>query len=308
MRRTDRLLLWCAVASCLIAAPTLAQDAAPSSCGLSRYASLPLRTEPDGRVTAPLTLNDQTLHFVVDTGGLYGGLSSTVADSMGLKSKAFPYGDMFVFYGRVGESRYVTVDHFGLGELSGTDFEIPLMPNGMLESDEDGLMGGSVLSVYDVEIDFLRERMNLFAQDHCPDRVVYWTNSPYARVPLEMDRAWHISVPVQIDGKTLQATVDTGASESIMTVEHARDLFGWNDKTTPAAQGNGFIRGPFTTMTFEGVQVLNPTIQLVPKAYVARGAPELLLGVNVLRQLHLYIAYKEKMLYLTPAEAPPFDK
>jgi predicted aspartyl protease len=308
MRRIELLAAACAVAVCL-SSPSLGDDApSPQSCALQRYTSLPLRTETDGRVSAPLMLNDRTLQFVVDTGGLFGGLSANIASSMGLKSRPFPYGNQFVFYGRVAETRYVTLDRFGLGDLSGTDFEIPLMPASMLEPDEDGLMGGSVLSEYDVEIDFLNEKMNLFSQDHCPNRVVYWTNSPYARVPLELDEAWHISVPVQIDGKTLKATIDTGAGESVMTLEHARDLFGWDEKSTPVAQENGYIRAPFKTLTFEGVQVTNPNIHLLPKAYVSRGAPELLLGINILRQLHLYIAYKEKMLYLTPAEAPPFAK
>ena len=36
----------------------------------------------------------------------------------------------------------------------------------------------------------------------------------------------------------------------------------------------------------------------------ADGLPDLLLGMDVLRHLHIYIAYKEEMLYVTPASSP----
>jgi hypothetical protein len=33
------------------------------------------------------------------------------------------------------------------------------------------------------------------------------------------------------------------------------------------------------------------------------GLPHVLLGLDILKNLHLYVAYKEKMLYITPADA-----
>jgi hypothetical protein len=46
-------------------------------------------------------------------------------------------------------------------------------------------------------------------------------------------------------------------------------------------------------------------LMLVPDAQskLRTGEPRMLLGINVLRQLHLYIAYHEHTLYVTPATA-----
>ena len=56
-------------------------------------------------------------------------------------------------------------------------------------------------------------------------------------------------------------------------------------------------------MSFGGVEVSNPDITLIPdrKAQLGPQAPDLILGIGILRQLHLYIAYREKKLYLTAA-------
>ena len=47
----------------------------------------------------------------------------------------------------------------------------------------------------------------------------------------------------------------------------------------------------------------NPDLVLVPDQLSRQPdeAPKILLGVNVLRQLHMYVAYKERKLYVTPA-------
>jgi hypothetical protein len=58
-------------------------------------------------------------------------------------------------------------------------------------------------------------------------------------------------------------------------------------------------------MTFGGVSVVNPDIMLVPDS-VSRmhaSSDHIVLGMGILRQLHLYIAYHEKELYVTPASA-----
>jgi len=68
---------------------------------------------------------------------------------------------------------------------------------------------------------------------------------------------------------------------------------------------NGAVRQtfsyPFKTIDFAGVAVTNPHILVLSD----RDFPpkELLLGSDVLRQLHLYISYKEHKIYVTPATA-----
>jgi len=269
-------------------------------CNLLQYASLDLTTEPNGRVTVPAQVNGRTVPFIVDTGGAFGGISSSLASAMGLPRRPWPFGTRIVFYGKVEEKHIVALDTFGLGRLVAKSVPMPVMPDIMLDGDTYGLLAGNVLHGYDVDIDFLHEKLNLFSPDHCPGRVVYWADA-WAEVPMTLDDTWHIVIPVTLDGKRLKAIVDTGAADTVMTVEHEQELFGY-DRSAFKPVG-GLFQYPFATLKFEGVEVQHPDIRLIPASAVARGAPELLLGVNVLRQLHLYISYKEKMLYLTAADA-----
>jgi ABC-type hemin transport system substrate-binding protein len=61
---------------------------------------------------------------------------------------------------------------------------------------------------------------------------------------------------------------------------------------------------PFKSLTFSGVAVANPDIVLVSdRASKEYGQPDLIIGMGILRQLHIYLAYHERNLYLTSADA-----
>jgi predicted aspartyl protease len=169
------------------------------------------------------------------------------------------------------------------------------------------------MKAFDIEFDFAHARFNMFSQDHCPNAVVYWTKGAYAQVPMHVDDSWHISVPITLDGKTLTAVIDSGADRSTMSLETLETVLGIDVhdpklKKVGATSINGtarttLYRYPFGTLSFEGVTVQNPDIEVIPGETYGAHNPDLIIGINVLRQLRLYIAYKEQMLYLTPAEA-----
>jgi hypothetical protein len=85
-----------------------------------------------------------------------------------------------------------------------------------------------------------------------------------------------------------------------MSLEKAEDLFDIDEKTMTEHKGHY----PFKTMSFGSVSVSNPDITLVSEKkskMLNWGGPRLLLGMGILRRLHLYISYKEETLYVTPA-------
>jgi len=78
-------------------------------------------------------------------------------------------------------------------------------------------------------------------------------------------------------------------------------------------------RHRFASLSFGGVTVANPMIDVIrdlaermgPRTVtgtrvpdVQEELPDLLIGMDILRHLHLYIAYGEQKLYITPASAP----
>ena len=60
---------------------------------------------------------------------------------------------------------------------------------------------------------------------------------------------------------------------------------------------------PIGTLDFGGVAVTNPRIAISSDNFTKGLGNDLILGVGILRQLHLYIAYEEEKLYITPALA-----
>jgi hypothetical protein len=89
-----------------------------------------------------------------------------------------------------------------------------------------------------------------------------------------------------------------------------------------AGSGPGVYQHQFKTLDFDGIAVGNLSVAIVPDflkdkygataltgtRIVSRTAndefPDMLIGMNVLKHLHIYIAYGEGKLYATPAGVP----
>jgi predicted aspartyl protease len=188
-----------------------------------------------------------------------------------------------------------------------------LAPTTVLTTGTIGMLAPNYLSHFDVEFDFAAGRFILFSQEHCRGSVVHWTQSAYAVLPFELDVSGHIFITALLDGKPVRAALDTGAERSTMTLDQAHALFGIKGRNDPALKLLGAMsingtatsnvyRYPFATLTFNGMQVLNPDIEILAGTQFSGETPQLILGMETLRQLHLYIAYGEKAVYLTPAE------
>jgi hypothetical protein len=188
-----------------------------------------------------------------------------------------------------------------------------IAPTSVLTTGTIGMIAPNYLSHFDVEFDFAAGRFYLFSQDHCAGSVVHWTRSSYAVLPFELDPSGHILVTAILDGKEIRAVLDTGAERSTMTLDQARSLFGIKGRSDPTLKllGPASINGtaisevyryPFSTLTFNGMQVQHPDIDILAGNQFAMNTSQLIIGMETLRQLHLYIAYGEKAVYLTPAE------
>ena len=92
----------------------------------------------------------------------------------------------------------------------------------------DGLLGADFLYYFDLDFDFAKARLRLVSPEHCKGKVVYWTKGDYGTVPFEYkDRK--IRLNIRLDGKDVVAYLDTGAADTVMSLEAAADLFGWNE-------------------------------------------------------------------------------
>jgi hypothetical protein len=202
----------------------------------------------------------------------------------------------------------------------------------------DGALAPDLMTRNDVELDFAAGKFNIFSQDHCEGHVVYWPNNGVDVVPFQMSRDGkigrpdsHIRVPVTVDGRPFMATINTGEARSTMTANEAKYQFNVT-ADTPGSVPRGTVGGNpddkvfshvFGNLSFGGVNVANPEMAIVPNLVGNRltnvlgpggergtryDNPNLVsqvtIGMDVLRKLHLYIAFDERKLYITAAAAP----
>jgi predicted aspartyl protease len=278
------------------------------NCAPQMLAALDMQTIPDGRVTIPVQLEGHDYRFLVDTGGFV----STVTPQLAAQEKyrINPSRNMTLkgIGARTGLNTFVRVTDFAVGKVRERyrfffvdDFNDPLV---------DGTLVPSTIATYDVDFDFGHNKLNLVRSSGCPGSVVTWTKNPASIVPMEVQDRTHIRVPVTIDGKKIMATLDTGATTSIIAMHAASKLLGINEETVdtkllgtiPLNGATGPVYNyPFKALTFGDVTVNRPPIQIVSDS--VWGQDDMILGIDILRQLHLYIAYREEKLYITPALA-----
>lgn len=295
--------------ACLVLANAARAAEAPPACPLGQVASLDTLTTPEGMIAVDGKVNGREGPFLVDTGGLGGILGFSPAFALKLEPQRAAVGGLLI--GGPTLEYGAMVKRFDAGPVARNDLFFLIAPDRMLEPDTIGAIQPHLWRDLDVEIDFVKGKLNLFAQNQCPGRVVYWTHEAFAAVPVSVDPAGHIAVKALLDGKPVDAIVDTGAQNSAMSLVTAKALFGIDAKD-PALKPLGTFsinnlvtarayRYPFKSLTFEGIAVNNPDIVISDTG--DSGQPPLVVGIGALRQLHLFIAYDESLLYLTAAEA-----
>jgi len=274
-------------------------------CQLVRVASVDMSTDAAGTPDVPFTIDGHTLTMLIDTGGVDSMLSSATVAALALPSVRIESSGLRMFGGAPLDHK-TYAHNIDFGGLKASQMQFIIMPYRLPEG-VSGTLSNDVLRVYDDEFDFANAKFNLFLQDHCESNLAYWTKDDHAEIPFKLDYVGHIEFKVELDGQTIPAAFDTGSSRSTLELERAQDSFGLKDddpalKKVASTNHGDVYKYPFKQLKFGGVSVSNPDLELYPRRAMAMpGQPQLILGMGIIRQLHLYIAYKEKKLYVTAA-------
>lgn len=287
---------------------------AEQDCRLQLAASLPIETSHPWRVIIPAMVSGQPVRLAVDTGSGHSALSQEAVERLGLKTDIITGMRPYLPYAG-GEAKYVAkTKDFTLGTMTAPKAVFFVMPSKW--TDSDGLIGADFLRHFDVEFDFAAHKMNLFAPHRCPGKVVYWTDEANVSVvPFHMATTDpnavvsmldpHIRLTFTLDGQKVPAILDTGAPNTGINLTQANVWFGL-DEASPGMKAVG-DRGAhlyhFKTLALEGVTIPNPEILIHPLDLSRKLSDDSLLGMSVLRKFHLYIAYDERKLYVTAADA-----
>lgn len=300
--------------------------ASAQDCALREFASVDLVPNGAAAPVVEAQVGGRTVHLLIDTGGVYSSINKDIADSLGLRAHEAGMTEYGANGARI--KSYAEVPDFKLGAIALDKYPMMLRPGSGVANGIDGTLAPDFLSKFEVDLDFAAHKLNLFAVDHCPGKVVYWAKS-YVEIPFKFDDVTHISVPVTLDGHQIAATIDTGSSATLLYDDAAKGLFDLSTSSAgmeriPNADSGDLVqyRYRFKVLSFEGVAVNNPLIHILPNAAnrsfrqdfdskmdadaiygVKLDSPQMILGMNVLSKLHLFISYKEKKLYLTAADA-----
>ena len=298
-----------------IAAPArsggVSQPLQAAPCSMPALASLDVETTSRGMIVLPATVDGHRGGFLLDTGGMV----ATIGWSTAKQLNNSPYLSNIAgqLTGGTVLGAGVTVERFELGPLTFERVGFLVAPDRMLPGNEMGIFQPHSITHINYEIDFVKGKVNLFRQGACPDRDVYWTQSVYAKVPMDVDFRGHIFVKAALDGKPVRALIDTGAQTSTITYKTSKSIFGIDEKNAAIKSlGSKNVNNladvsawsyPFQSLNFEGIAISHPNIVIMDAGATDTDEAEIVVGIGELRHFHLFIAYDENALYLTPAES-----
>jgi hypothetical protein len=267
----------------------------------------------------PVTINTTQENFLFDTGSYLTQISRSVAETLKLQVRPSIY-HVIDAAGRISRDE-ATIHDFTLGHRHGADIVLPISTF----DDFDGILALDQLVKLDTDVDFGTDKLNFFWPDHCPGQVVYWTSPlSVAIIPMIMEGT-HMTVTVNLDGHEEKAIIDSGAEYTTLSMDEEKRVFGLTlggSDTPEAGNLNGdtslkTYRHLFTNLNFGDVAVSKPEVAIIPNA-MGRNAdtaqyvgdrtksdktefkiPDMIIGMDILRKLHLYIAFGEKKLYIS---------
>jgi hypothetical protein len=220
-----------------------------------------------------------------------------------------------------GPLKLLTAEKLVVGRMAFSRVFMPVTPfEGM-----DGLISSNMLVNYDIDLDFPNNTMNYISRDHCPGAVMYWKADAVGVAPMRLVDNTRITVKVTLDGQTFDAFIDTGATTTVLSDKVAKyflhvPLGAPGNKAVNNVNGEKTLKAymhRFSKLTFGGVTIDNPDIMILEDRMNRNGdkaqqtsnralannadmvLPNMVVGMSMLKDLHVYIAFGENRLYLT---------
>lgn len=314
-------------AAALVTALSASASFAATDCSLKQISSMHASLSANGELLVDATLNGFPVKFNIATNSEISSIDEKFAQRAGMpiidlhNQAIYASGQRTINQG----TRISTLE---LGQAKTSNESFVIAPGGSDGTDGDyvGTLAGDYLSNYDIELDLADGKVNLFSHDHCEGQVVYWAKE-YLASPIYMSNtgiAHRPQIDVVADGKTLRAMIATGFSATVLrlAVAEARLDLTPNSADLPEAgtwadsDGKQFSRytHTFKSLGIGDITLHNSTAYVVPLNIAAHvestgshiadinsQQPDMYIGMNLLKQLRVYIAYTENMIYYTVA-------
>jgi predicted aspartyl protease len=282
--------------------------ASPSSCQLTPTVNVPV-TFVGGLPTITAMVAGHELRFILDTGAESSTLTPQAVAKIDAQSGFFDgYGVGIGGRSLVGTSQPGDLRLDGL-LVQGEQFKVVGLFKSMPARTEiDGLLGADILANYNLAFDFPHQRFQMFLRRTCPTAFPF--KGDFADVPFRPSDYGSFSIPVTIDGHSVELLIDTGAHGTTLdqTTLAQAGVTGTVIGRAGTALGVG---GKTTTLRHErfdsvtiGAEEADGAV-LVVLSRSADDIPLSLLGEDYMRYHQVYISQDTGQVWLGLRIDPP---
>jgi predicted aspartyl protease len=294
------------LAACAANGPRLAGQS--GGCEVKRWADVPVANTAN-LLFAAVRVNGTLLTMLVDTGAERTTLTEGAVQRIGLArdphriTRSIGIGGMSTAWDAKVDSFVVggtplPVDSVAVGRfaISGT----PGAP--------DGLLGADILSAFEVDFNMPEGRMTLYRGHDCALGKPLWS-VPYvtlAGIETQKDR---LLVPIQLDGVTALATLDTGAQLSSISERLALRV----GATSAELEGDRAITAHGAAPDSLSVRVhrfrelrIGPAVMdnpILPVLPMSEGLGDALVGEDFMQGRRIWISYPTRQVFVTSLSA-----
>lgn len=305
---------------------------AAAKCQLQQAAELHVAVE-NHQALAPVEINGQRVLMIVDSGAASSILFPEAAHRLGLSTHYLPGVIRFSGVGGQAQAQTTQIARFKLDQnYTLKDFMVAVAGQPSLGGGKAvGLLGQDILSAWNVEVDLAHGVIRLLRPSGCKaDELVYW-GAAYAQAPIERNVGLlnHTTVQVRLNGKPVDAFLDTGATGSVATLAAAAEA--GVRPSSPQVQKGGMSHGlgSFAAATWTasfdtfglGEETINHAKIRIADLFEHNGfeetgsriaareenLPGMLLGADFFLSHHVLIANSQHRVYFSYNGGPVFD-
>jgi clan AA aspartic protease (TIGR02281 family) len=293
-------------AGSVVGSVSLVADAAGGGCGTTRIGEITVATLRNAPIVT-LLANGSPVTLLLDTGAETTILTPAVAQRIGAQPPRveFPR-QMHGITGSLGTSE-VELRSLTAGKVSipwrrvrVASVNMPSVFSGPL----DGLLGADSLSTFDIDLDLPHHRMVFYAKQSCPGAAPVWIE-PYARITARRSFSGHLVFPVRLNGREVDAFVDTGAQLTVLSTRAALALgvtetaLARDRPTVTSGATAGQLSSHahrFSSLEIGGEIVRDPEIVV---ADVKLSDADLVLGIDFLISRRIWLSYGSEQIFLS---------
>jgi hypothetical protein len=262
--------------------------------------------------------------------GMGGGASFGSSGFTGAGGMGMPYYDVNSGMGSWLLNTKVKVNSFGIGNAIDRHMQMVVAQKGEIgrSASYDGYLTGNFFRQYDVELDFAGKRVVWLTPSTCtdPNQAVFWAHTEVAAIPVSLAKDGRYQMRASVGGHVIFAELDTSSPNTIMRrdiAEHDVGLTAGKNMVPLGDLKDGmgmqiyvskfpeiiFAGGgvtadnvPVLIQDYSNMPILDRHIDLLTRAPVAERIPDLVIGMDVLRHLHMYVVPGVGRVYVTSAE------